>query len=246
VSLITQKIELPATYSVTPEATQSRGEMVRKAQSITAVTTAEEQSLASQIGSELQTWIKQVEEMRLALTRPFDDAKARLMMLERDHTAPLKIEKERLGRLVTDFQRVENERVAREEAARQAEYQRLEKERLEALAKAERSRKEETQLAAEQRAYHAEQAQDALVRQIAPKVSKARNAATRKDLKFTVLDARKVYASKPELCSVEVKASAVKAVVFPREDATELNPDTETVPGLALWWQTDTSFRGVR
>jgi hypothetical protein len=44
------------------------------------------------------------------------------------------------------------------------------------------------------------------------------------------------------LCNLEPKASAIKAVLVPAENATEAEPDTK-VPGLACWWEDCASAR---
>lgn len=246
-TLINQTIELPAQYSVSPEAAGARAALVQKAQAVLRpILTAEHNEEVAQVGSELQTYKKAVQEMRVSLTRPFDDAKALLIRLERDHLAPIETLLGQCGREMTLFRDAENERVAREEAARQAEFQRLENERQEALQRAERARKPENQAKAEIEAHRAEQAQQAMVAAVLPTVAKAKGAATKQLLRHKVLDVKKVYQVNPHLCDVTVKSSAVNSTCVATAGATEFNPDTTTVPGLALYWENKTDFRRTR
>lgn len=88
-----------------------------------------------------------------------------------------------------------------------------------------------------------EQRMQDMLRQPAPVAFKSVGSTVKQVLRFDVTDAAAVYRARPELCTIEVKASAVKAVCFAAKGATELNPDVTTVPGLKLFWADDLSTR---
>lgn len=241
-ALIAEKISLPEKYSLSPTAVQARDIIVAAARMVDKVSNPVEQKAAVLQGQILQGHIKEIKATRLAIARPLNEAADKLMQIERDYLAPVIAEKERLSQEVTSFQLQEEERVRREEAERRAEVERLEAERRAAEAKATRAKTEEAQLQAELVAHHASQAREELIRAPLPEPTKARGSATRRQLRHRVLDPKAVYASRPELCSLEVKASAVNALCNPPADATQFNPDT-SIPGLETWWETVTSFR---
>jgi hypothetical protein len=152
--------------------------------------------------------------------------------------------------MVTDFQLAEQRRVAEEERKRLAELARIEQERrgLEAKAaaaaeKARTAKQQERAAEAEAEANLAALKVQEALRAPLPQVEKPKGMAVRRDVKWRCDDVRKLYAARPELCNLEAKASAIRAVCFPVQEATEIAPDTTTVPGLALWWETNASTR---
>lgn len=233
-------------YTLAKDAIQRRDTLLARSKTVTRITNPEELELASRAGSDMQREKKQVSQDRLSLARILRDGEKRLMEIEESYTGELVAEMERLSRLATSYRKSEEERIAAELAKRQAEIAKLEKQRLDAEAKARKAAAkgdEAKSLAAEQQAYHAEQAATAAIMAPVPEVSKARGSSTRSTLKYTVLDIKKVYAARPELCKLEERASAIASTCFPPKSATALKPDTDSVPGLALWWQDSTSFR---
>ena len=67
-----------------------------------------------------------------------------------------------------------------------------------------------------------------------PTKAKATGSTLRQMLRFEVLDIRAVYQARPELCTIEIKKSAVQATCVPEIP----------VPGLKLWYENVTSIRG--
>jgi len=241
-NLITEQIALPERYSLTPTAEQTRDLMIASAQMVTQVTNPIEQAAASLQGVTLQAHIKEVKSARLELAKPLNDACDKLITLEKDYLAPLQAEKDRLGRLVTVYQIEEDARIKREEAARAAEIVRLEAIRLEAEAKAGRARSEAGQLRAELVAHEASTAVQEVIRAPLPKPVKARGSATRRELRYVVIDVKSLYQARPELCALTERPSAIKAVCCPAEDANAVNPD-KSIPGLSMWYESTTNFR---
>ncbi len=239
-NLINEKIQLPQIYTVTPDDEDARNELALEARSITSIANADEQQRASTMGSAIQKYIKSVGAARLELARPLNDAAKLLIQLETDHCAPLLAEKDRLGRLVTQFQQEERRRVEREEQARAEAIAKLEAERI-ALEKQAQSAAGTIQsesdlnraIEAEKAALEANQAARQAIVAPLPEMNKARGAATRRVLKWEVVDLNALYKARPELCRIEAKASAINATCVPEM----------AVPGLRLWWEDATSFR---
>lgn len=245
-TLIKERFEFPAQYSVTDEAIVIRDQLLSVADHIVEVSNPQQQAWASEIGSQMQTYVKAVREMRKIITAPMDEQKKRLITLENDHLEPIVSKMTNIGQKVTEFQDQEEKRVAREEAARQEEYRKLEIQRQEALQRAEAAKGVSTQLKHEQIAYEQAQAQTALLTAELPVVAKAKGAATREKLCFKVIDEHQVYQHDRRLCDVSVKASAVNVMCVAKAGSTELNPDTTTIPGMSLWWSKETNFRRTR
>lgn len=73
---------------------------------------------------------------------------------------------------------------------------------------------------------------------------KVAGAATRRVLKWELIDQNALFKARPELFKVELKKSAVNATCFPKSfENTAENPDTASVPGLKLWYENETVIR---
>ena len=166
------------------------------------------------------------------MSRPLDEAKDKLIEVERVYLAPLIAERNRLAREITAFQKQEQDRVAAEERARQDEINRLEQERL--AAKALLAEAHPTELAQAQEVLsEAMQAQRAVIVAPLPEATRAKGAVGRTVLKYEVTDIHALYQARPDLCRIEAKASAIAAVC-----AVGMN-----IPGLKLWEEQTTNFR---
>lgn len=282
-----QIVVSPMTYTVPAESEAFRNELAVRALEIKSITSGSQNLEAAEIVGDIRKHIKDVSAVRMMLSKPLDEAKARLIDIERDHVAPLIAEQERLQKLGTNWTEQEKRRMADEarkraeeiaalakakreadeklEAERSAaELQRVEMEQKAALAaskikneakrqafEAEQARlkadRDAAALVAEQKAKEAAEqaALEHRSRILAPEAvaEKTHGQSSRRYLKFKVTDAKAVYAVRPELCNVEVKASAVTAVVFAKNDATDYAPDKTTVPGLELWWEERLTYK---
>jgi hypothetical protein len=89
---------------------------------------------------------KKIEDLRLSITRPIDEAKRRIMDLFRGPTEALERAENKIKRAMLDWRQAEDARIAREraeaEAAARAERERAETERRAAEARAEEARRE--------------------------------------------------------------------------------------------------------
>lgn len=242
VKLFKQALRLPELLGVTEEAEEARNKLALAAVAVRSVTTAEELETASAAAVDIQTYVKQVQAAGLDFRRPITAFTAQVKKTEDDHLAPLLAEKERVGRLVADFQQKEARRVAEEERKRQEAIQKAEAERVElerraqaALDKAAESGSGRAQAKAEalvERSLQAEENVQAIIRAPEAVAAKASGTAVKRVLRWEVTDVRALYAARPELCTVEPKASAIQAVCVP-----EL-----PVPGLKLWWENKAVF----
>lgn len=240
--LFKQALRLPVLQGITEEAEERRNELALAAVAVKTVTNAEEQDAAAKAAVDIQTYVKAVQAAGLDYRRPISAFTAQIKAAEDDHLKPLLAEKDRIGRLVADFQEKEARRVAREEEERRqafeaAEAKRLEAERLaqEAAERAAESGKgKDAKLAAklEQQAVAAEEQVQSVIRAPEPARATASGTAVKKVLRWEVTDLKALYAARPELCTVEPKASAIQAVCVPEMP----------VPGLKLWWENKAVF----
>jgi len=237
--LVTQTIQLPERYTLPPPTEESRNDLALRAVSITAIATADENEAAGEIVRDIRRYLKDAEAARVVLSKPLLEAQRQLKALVDDHVAPLIAEQKRVEALAVGFAQAEARRVAREEEERQAAYRKAEAERMaleeKARIQAEKANTEKQQVAAIKTAQAAE-AKAAEVAQVlatpAPVAAKSKGQQVRRVLKYEVTDVRALYAARPELCTIEAKASAINAVCVP-----EL-----PVPGLRLWWEDKVIF----
>jgi hypothetical protein len=242
--LVKEKITLPRTYSITGEAEDARNVLVLKAQDVAKVDSPLANTEAGEVCRDIRKHLKSVEATRQELTAPLLEGQRLLKALSDDHIEPLKAELSRIEGLATAFQLAEQERIAKEERERLAEVARLETERQAAIQKAQETLVEapagspDDEAAYEQSRQAQAQAdaladqQRALLTQPVPAVQKARGQQTRKVLKYEVLDIKAVYAARPELCTLEIKPSAVLATCDP----------AYPIVGLRLWWEDKSVF----
>lgn len=238
-NLIREVITLPELFTIRADAEEARNALALRSRAITVIATAEANQVARTVAVELRTYLKKVEEMRVELTAPLLAAQRLLKTLSDDHVTPLQDELQRLERLATTFLEAENRRVAAAEETRRLAFEKAERERIaaeEAARKAAQRMQTEAgmgkALAAEEKAIAATAKVNAIVMAPLPKVNRASGQSMRKKLCYEVLDIKKIYAARPELCTLEIKASAVQACCVPEAP----------VPGLRLYWQNVSTF----
>jgi hypothetical protein len=242
--LISEPIVLPQTYSIPQDAIIARDLLLSDSQKVQRITTANEQTEAVNWGREIQSHLADVEFARITLTAPLLAAQRHIMQLAKDHCASLIAEKDRLNRLVTEFQEAERRRVLEAQAKREAEIRKLQEaeeaaRRLaeEAISHAQCSDSVENDIEAGMAVDVALEAEAATMTAIVaplPAPCKATGAATKTELCFEVLDINLLYAARPDLCRPpEAKASAIKAVCTVKDN----------IPGLRLFEVSKTSFR---
>lgn len=237
--LVNESIQLPARYTVSAASEESRNALAFRGRAVLSITTAEANDGAGLIAAEIRCYLKGVENYRIELTAPLLAAQRLLMELARDHVEPLQEELSRIERLATQFLEAEARRVAAAEETRRLAFEKAERERIaaeEAARKAAQRMQTEAgmgkALAAEEKAVAATAKVNAIVMAPLPEVQRASGQSMRKKLCYEVLDIKAVYAARPELCTLEIKASAVQATCDPRLP----------VAGLKLWFENRSTF----
>lgn len=244
--LIAERISVsPNSYTVPAESVKYRDGLALKAQEITAIQSAETNIHVAEIVREIRQHVKDVKAVRMQLSKPLDTAKFRLIEIEANHCLPLLDEQERLEKLGSQWMQREKIRVAEEERKRNEEIRKLEAARLEAELRVETERLKGATDALQDEIEAANMAEIKANKAIMaplPEVNRVKGQVTKRYLRHKVIDARAVYAVRPDLCTVEVRPSAINAVLIASEGATEWEPDTTTCAGLALWWEDRTNY----
>lgn len=239
-NLIRETINLPVLFAVPADSEAQRNDLVLRAREHVTIRTSAEQNSAVEAARSIRTALRDVEDTRTALKKPLLDAGRQIDSLAKEFVAPLAAELARLERLVTDFQQAEQRRVQEAERVRAAEIARLESERLareEEARKAASTMTTEAQLNAAIAAEAAERAvaaqRQAVIVAPMPAPMKSGGAATRQVMVYEVTDIHALYKARPELCTLEAKASAIRATCVPEMQ----------VPGLKMWWEDRTTIR---
>lgn len=237
---IKEQISLPDRFSITADAEEARNDLALTAARLNSVTNPAEQELAANAMRAIKKYISAVHDGRMGITRNFDDATARLIRLERDHTSPLTEHLDRLERFLTAFDQSQKDRVAAEQKAREQGIATAEAELKEKLEQARAAQEQATDEAGLNRAITAEigchEALAALHGKIVaplPTVSRIKGAFTKPDLQWTCHDVHALYAARPDLCRVEPNAAAIRASCVPEMP----------IPGLRCWWVDRTTVR---
>ncbi len=234
-------LKIPTVVGQSDEAVAFRDDLVGRSAAVVAIADADGAAAAAGMARELVTYEKSVKEFGLEARRPVNDFVALVKRTEDEHLAKVSAELKRVKGLIAGWDERERARVAEESrkaeaalaklAAEQAEKQRLADE---ALRKAQESGSAKDVRAAEKLAQKAEAADEKLMTALrAPEAEAVKPAGTsaRKELCFEVTDIDALVRARPDLCKVEAKASAIKAVCDP----------ARPVPGLRLWWETRVS-----
>jgi len=218
--LITQPYEALDDPQLAPEAADTQALMLAESAKILTCTTPTEAQAVSTAARSLQTHIKSVQEMGLKLRRPVTEWAKLVKTIEDSYLAPLLAEKKRFERLVDDWTASERRRVAREEAARQAEIQRLDRERreLERKAQEEAERVARANREAEDRARQAE----ALIS------NKRQLAAAMK-----AEEARKIEAARQQAIADAAQEEARKASEAAQAAIRQAPPTQQKIKGMA-------------
>ncbi len=237
--LIEQSISLPPVYSVQESANLVRHELVKRGQSISSVSSAQDNEGAGVVVRDMRKHLKEVESARKELTEPLLNAQRLLKSLADDHCQPIKDELCRLEGMATAFLAGEQRRIAAEERMRQEAFQKAQQERFEAQDKAAKLAAGvkteaglERAIKAEEKAQEAAQAVQNIIALPEQRLQKSKGQSLKQVLCYEVLDLKAVYAARPELCKLEISPAAVKSTC---------NPNLP-VPGLKLWFEDRSTF----
>lgn len=225
------------TITTEPAALAKRNELVESARAITRVSTADDNANAAATGSALRKMLNDVRAAGKELRTPYRQAADDIKKHEDQFCKPIAEQLDRVERLQVGYV-TEQERLAEQDRIiREHEIYRLAEEEARAKRAAEQAGQTGNLAASMVAELRAEAASTAIQTAIAapePEREKvAGQAFTKKRLCFEVLDIHQVYAARPDLCNVTVKASAVLAVCDP----------AMPVPGLKLWWESKVTNR---
>ena len=237
--LITETITLPVDYTVPESSVEARDAIVASGQCIQTVCSNESNESAGVVVRNIRRHMKDVESVRKELTQPLLDAQRRIKQLADEHISPISHELQRLEGLATAFLASERRRIEAEEKIRQEAFLKAQAEQFEAqdrAAKLAASIKTEGGLnqaiKAEEKAIEAREQVQEIISKPEQFLQKSKGQSLRRVLCYEVTDIRAVYASRPELCKLEISPAAVKATC---------NPDFP-VAGLKLWWEDKSTF----
>ena len=221
--------------ALSPEANETRIELLAKSQSVVAVTNDDEKSVATIVIRELDAHLRAIEEAREAVKRPFLEIGRKIDQMAREHTEALTmhrkrlssatamyaVEKYRLARAEAERLRAEQEaEVRRQQVLRDAEIKRQleEKQRIEAeAAKVAASGEDGADLEAELMRETAAQLAEPPPPPVAPApiiVAPAVEAkGIRKDIAVEVFDIDALYKAFPAFVTLTPNLSMIKAAI---------------------------------
>lgn len=143
--------------SVRPDAVAARDEALSASQCITAIADELDEADASEVLKDLVRMERGVESTRTAIKAPLLDAGRKVDGIAREFSSPITSEVARLKGLLAKFDAARRERIAAEEAKRQAEARRIEQEK--AAAEAALKLQQEQAAAAAEKARQAAEAE---------------------------------------------------------------------------------------
>lgn len=229
-----------AVIALNPAARDQQATLLRSAALVTQCNDSNEAETLVRLGRDLKAAIDAAAASRVEVTAPVLALQRNINAIAKTYSAPLLLEKMRLGKLHAEFTEREAARVAEEKRQRDAEVRRLEEEarvtELNRIAQAAAL----TDEASLTRAINAEEAAkeaaaDAHAAIVAPLPSSERQRGTvvKRVFDVEVHDIAKLYAARPDLCTLALSKSALNAVAY----------EGLILPGVTLNWRTESSFR---
>ena len=233
----------PDNYTIPQDVILARDEMVVQASQIKSISTAEVNGNAGASVRQMRQYVKDVESVRVAITKPLLDGQRLIKATADEHIAVVTAEITRLEKLGTLWIQSERQRVEAEEkakrdaflAAQKAQFEADEKARIAAEKAAQDATDIKSKLAAMDAARRLSQAQAATQVAIAapePEENRAKGQSVRKKLCWEVVDIQALAKARPELVRMEPNAAAINAVC---------NPNLP-VPGLSLWFEEKSTY----
>jgi chemotaxis protein histidine kinase CheA len=222
-----------AVIDIEPTAIERRDDLVTTAHSIEAITDAMDADAAASVLREIEAHLKGCESARVAIGGPVLNITRKINDTAKVYSEPLKIEKDRLSRILGIYQQAEREKAekARREAAEAARKIAEEEARKLAAAEIEHGADSpEAEAAAEAAVNRVAEARVA-VAQVTPVQPKG--VALRQPWKFEVTDIKALAAAHPELVVISPNTAAINAVIKHNQD----------IPGLRIWQEVKASIR---
>lgn len=198
---------------ITPEVSFNRNGLALSAYNIKSVTTAGQNQISGECVVKMRKHVKDVTADRMKRTKILDDAKKLIMDFYGEHCEILETEIKRLTNLGTNFIESENKRVAEEEAERQRKFKEAQEAQFNATTPVQ-------EMIARRKVQN-------IIATPEPEVQKAKGQSVKQALRYEVTDILELVRHNPQLCKIEVKASAINATCHPNLP----------VPGLKLWFE---------
>lgn len=228
-------------------AVQTRDALVLQCAQIAKVDNADDQAAAVALLRIVKSVVKSVDDARKYVKKPFLDAGRHVDKLASDHVASLGSEESRVLKLIADFQRKEDERVAEEERKRNAEIMRLAKEAEEkqklaadgAAMPQDSASSEEDMVNANLRLNEADQAAEAAmrldmtVRSDLPAVARATGMMISNPIQWEFTDKALAYKHHPEFFELVEKRRVIGDTIH----------ENFTCPGMRIWKEKRLSVR---
>jgi hypothetical protein len=247
------KLDLISDVGLSPGSDTEKNRLISLSSEVTEVTTADQQQVAVRCGKQIKQLLNEVETARTQVKEPVLDLGRKIDGLAKTYCIPLQAEIIRLTNLVTGFQRLETERLRKEEEKRQEALRKAEEDRLAAEQLSREAEKQATSdqaglseveeaMLAEELKKEAEAKQEALVRAPLPKANKVSGIVVKADqLQYEITDIHALYAVRPDLVELTGKRSII------RDNLDFLwyeQQNNKPTPGLRVWTDTKVSFRG--
>lgn len=241
--MTTELITLSGDTPVLPE--QSINELnnlIRISQTtVPMVTTIEDKKTATTRGVQLQRWIKDVGEAKKRVKAPVNLLLDNIDALADQLLIPAIQEKERLGKLITQFDRgeqlrIEAANIERDRKVReaQAESDRLAREANERANSMADERQMEIALQAERDAAEASAKERELIVAPMPSSQRVKGTVGGSTLTWEVTDIEALYKARPDFVKLEPNAGALRACLV---------PGMAPIPGLKFSFEKRTTFR---
>lgn len=226
------------TITITEASTVERDAALAASKVVTAVSDSITRDVAHEALVDLAKIAKEVEASRLAVTRPIDALKKRVMERASEFTNEVEKEVFRLKGLLTDYQRkLDAEARAeaqRQEAARKAEEERLRKEAEAKAAAAQPGAPVPTPEPTVAPTPTPPRTQTLFAAPALQAPAKLAGSMTRRPWKFKVTNLSDLYKARPELCTLSESPSAINAAI--RDGLREC-------PGLEIFQDVEVGVR---
>jgi len=158
-----------------------------------------EQNMAAQIGNQVASHLKAVEELRKKLVAPHVERQREINRTASDHSDPLATKLKRVKRLLGDFQEKEQQRVEAIKQAQKVEFDRLEAERQKAVVESTNAKTLGAQIAAEQRANELLEVSRAVLLEPVYALRAGGMRVKKGEMGYEITDVRAAYAARPDL-----------------------------------------------
>ena len=223
-----------ADIDIRPDAFASRDAALNAARLIQTVTDSLDAEWAAEALKAVTALARDVEACRTEIKAPVLSISRRIDETAKTFVADLLVERDRLNRLLGEYQLAERNKAdsARREA--QAEADRLAREAAQAARLAERATNDGQAEQAQQVAAAAEVA--AVQARVAVAEIKPVNpdgVLLRLNWKYEVTDIKELWKARPDLCLIEPNAAAIRAQI----------PHNQSIPGLRVWSEAKASVK---